>query len=77
MEHRNSTFISSTASLAQNSLGLLGTLSHEYFHSWNMKRIRSRALEPFDFERAVMSDELWFGEGFTSYYDQLFLGGPA
>ncbi|HEY2825882.1 MAG TPA: PDZ domain-containing protein [Gemmatimonadales bacterium] len=73
MEHRNSTFISSTRSLAENSMGLLGTLAHEYFHSWNMKRIRSKAIEPFDFERADMSDELWFGEGFTNYYGPLLI----
>lgn len=71
MEHRNSTVISSSASIAQAAQGLLGTLSHEYFHSWNMERIRSRALEPFDFSRANMSDELWVGEGFTQYYGGL------
>jgi predicted metalloprotease with PDZ domain len=73
MEHRNSTFISSTGSIAANGMGLIGTLSHEYFHSWNMERIRSKGIEPFDFERANMSGELWFGEGFTSYFDELFL----
>lgn len=73
MEHRNSTIISSTGSLARNANGLLGTLSHEFFHSWNMERIRSRAIEPFDFTRANMSGELWFGEGFTSYYGPLMI----
>ncbi len=68
MEHRNSTIVSSTSSLARNAAGLLGTVSHEFFHSWNMERIRSRAIEPFDFTRANMSGELWFGEGFTNYY---------
>lgn len=71
MEHRNSTILTSSGSLASNAAGLLGTLSHEFFHAWNMERLRSRMLEPFDFERANMSDELWFGEGFTSYYDDL------
>ncbi|HEX7050654.1 MAG TPA: PDZ domain-containing protein, partial [Longimicrobiales bacterium] len=51
----------------------LGTLSHEFFHCWNMERIRSAAIEPFDFERANMSGELWLGEGFTSYYDDLII----
>ncbi|HEY2804857.1 MAG TPA: hypothetical protein VGI92_03275 [Gemmatimonadales bacterium] len=73
MEHRNSTILASTSSLATSAQGLLGTLSHEYFHSWNMKRIRSRAIEPFDFARANMSDELWEGEGFTQYYGVLLL----
>jgi len=73
MEHRNSTFLVSTTPLATGALANLRTVSHEFFHSWNMERIRSRELEPFDFERANMSDELWFGEGFTSYYDDLVL----
>jgi predicted metalloprotease with PDZ domain len=72
MEHRNSTTISGRqplegAGIARNT----GTVAHEYFHSWNMERIRSRAIEPFNFEQANMSRELWFGEGFTSYYDSL------
>src|SRR5690606_12996256 len=71
MEHRNSTILTSSGSIAANAAGLLGTLSHEFFHAWNMERLRSRMLGPFDFERANMSDELWFGEGFTSYYDDL------
>lgn len=72
MEHRNSTSLTSSRSI-ENPLGNLGTVSHEFFHAWNMERIRSAALEPFDFERANMSSELWFGEGFTSYYTNLFL----
>lgn len=71
MEHRNSTIIASTGSLAENSNALLGTLSHEFFHSWNIERIRPAMIEPFDFTRANPSDALWFGEGFTSYYDDL------
>jgi predicted metalloprotease with PDZ domain len=73
MEHRNSTILSSTGSLARSAGGLIGTVSHEYFHQWNVERIRPRTLEPFDFERANMSRELWFAEGFTSYYTSLFL----
>ncbi len=73
MEHRNSTSLTSTSSLADNMVGLLGTVAHEFFHSWNMERIRSKELEPFDFERADMSGELWFGEGFTNYYGHLAL----
>lgn len=72
MEHRNSTILTSTGSLA-NPLGVLGTVSHEFFHAWNVERIRPAALEPFDFERANMSGELWFAEGFTSYYGPLIL----
>jgi len=72
MEHRNSTILSSSASLAQAADGLLGTVSHEFFHAWNVERIRPAALEPFDFTRANPSDALWFAEGFTSYVDDLF-----
>lgn len=73
MEHRNSTSISSTGSLARGANGLIGTLSHEFFHSWNMERIRSAMIEPFDFRTADPSDALWFGEGFTQYYGGLAL----
>jgi len=73
MEHRNSTILTSTGSLAENMGGLIGTVSHEFFHSWNVERIRPRSLEPFDFTRANMSDALWFAEGFTSYYGPLIL----
>lgn len=73
MEHRNSTIISSSSSLARNPMGLLSTMSHEFFHSWNMERIRSAQIEPFDFLRADPSDALWFGEGFTNYFDALFI----
>jgi predicted metalloprotease with PDZ domain len=71
MEHRNSTVLSSSGSLARNEMQLLATLGHEFFHSWNVERIRPAALEPFDFFRANASDALWFAEGFTSYYTPL------
>lgn len=73
MEHRNSTVISSSTSLATNPMGILSTMSHEFFHSWSMERIRSAQIEPFDFLRANASDALWFGEGFTNYFDALFI----
>ncbi|RIV44042.1 M61 family metallopeptidase [Flagellimonas pelagia] len=74
MEHRNSTIVTSTRSLANGGMdGNIGTISHEYFHSWNVERIRPKSLEPFDFEAANMSGELWFAEGFTSYYTGLIL----
>lgn len=71
MEHRNSTIITSSGSLAANRSGLLGTASHEFFHAWNVERIRPKSLEPFDFTGANMSAELWLAEGFTSYYGPL------
>ena len=74
MEHRNSTVVSSSKPLSR-PLGQtsLGTMSHEFFHAWNVERIRPASLEPFDFEEANMSGELWFAEGFTSYYTPLIL----
>jgi len=72
MEHRNSTVIPSTRSLANGGMRRnIGTVSHEFFHCWNVERIRPDSLEPFDFEEANMSGELWFAEGFTSYYTGL------
>ena len=75
MEHRNSTSLTSQGALRNpgQRQGMLNTVSHEFFHAWNMERIRSRSIEPFDFEEADVSDELWLGEGFTSYYDGLIL----
>ncbi|HEY5619249.1 MAG TPA: PDZ domain-containing protein [Vicinamibacterales bacterium] len=73
MEHRNSTILTSTTSIRSNRLGLLDTISHEFFHGWNVERIRPRSLEPFNFEDANMSGELWLAEGFTSYYGPLVL----
>ncbi len=73
MEHRDSTVISSTGALKQDAAQQIGTVSHEFFHSWNVERIRPKALEPFDFEKANMSGELWFAEGFTNYYGVLVL----
>ena len=74
MEHRNSTVVTSTRSLADGGMrSNIGTVSHEFFHAWNVERIRPQSLEPFDFEEANMSGELWFAEGFTSYYTNLIL----
>ncbi len=72
MEHRNSTVMTSRRDI-EDPVPNLGTVAHEFFHSWNVERMRPRSLEPFDFEKANMSGELWFAEGFTSYYDALVL----
>jgi predicted metalloprotease with PDZ domain len=73
MEHRNSTVISSAGSIAASRQGLLNTAAHEFFHNWNVERIRPKSIEPFDFERANLSGELWLAEGFTQYYAPLTL----
>ena len=71
MEHRNSTVLTSTSTIRTGRLALLSGVAHEFFHGWNVERIRPRSLEPFNFERANMSGELWLAEGFTQYYGTL------
>src|SRR5262249_37282953 len=51
----------------------LGLASHEYFHSWNVKRIRPAAFVPYDLTRENYTQLLWVFEGFTAYYDDLLL----
>jgi len=51
----------------------LGLASHEYFHSWNVKRIKPALFAPYALDRETHTELLWIFEGFTSYYDDLFL----
>ena len=51
----------------------LGLCSHEYFHTWNVKRIRPAAYRPYDLQQEVYTELLWAFEGITSYYDDLAL----
>jgi len=69
MEHRNSTVVTGRGSVR----GALGTASHEFFHCWNVERIRPQGLEPFNFEDANLTDSLWVAEGFTQYYGTLLM----
>jgi predicted metalloprotease with PDZ domain len=73
MEHRNSTSLTNRGALRNpgQRANIIGTVAHEFFHTWNMERLRSSGIEPFDFENADMSDDLWLGEGFTNYFDSL------
>jgi predicted metalloprotease with PDZ domain len=73
MEHRNSTVVAEGASIRGDVRGVLGTVSHEFFHAWNVERIRPKSLEPFNFEEANISGELWLAEGFTQYYGSLIM----
>lgn len=74
MEHRNSTILTDVEGLAEGGMkNNISTVSHEFFHAWNVERIRPLSLEPFDYTEANMSGELWFAEGFTSYYTNLIL----
>jgi len=52
---------------------LLSLFSHEFFHAWNVKRMRPKGLGPFDYDREVYTRSLWIAEGITSYYDDLLL----
>ncbi|MDT7519454.1 peptidase M61 [Rhodoferax sp. TBRC 17660] len=52
---------------------LLGLISHEYFHTWNVKRLRPAELATYDYRAENYTELLWFFEGFTSYYDDLLL----
>ncbi|KAA0211333.1 M61 family metallopeptidase [Ignavibacteria bacterium CHB1] len=51
----------------------LGLISHEYFHLWNVKRIRPVELGPFDYDKENYTESHWITEGWTSFYDNLFL----
>jgi predicted metalloprotease with PDZ domain len=51
----------------------LGLVSHEFFHAWNVRRMRPEALLEYDFDREMYTRELWLAEGLTSYYDNLLL----
>lgn len=82
LEHRNSTaLICSRPDLprlgeAKTSDGyttLLGLISHEYFHTWNVKRLRPAEFARYDYTQENYTELLWFFEGFTSYYDDLLL----
>ena len=82
LEHRNSTaLICSRKSLpvigqseqSKEYREFLGLVSHEYFHSWNIKRIKPAVFAPYRLDRATPTSLLWIFEGFTSYYDDLML----
>ncbi len=59
--------------LSDGVVRLLGLISHEYFHSWNVKRLRPAEFARYDYDAENYTELLWFFEGFTSYYDELFL----
>ena len=69
LEHLNSTTIGiSAAAIARNPVAHLDVTAHEYFHHWNVKRIRPAALGPFDYQRVTRTRSLWLSEGVTDYY---------
>lgn len=76
LEHSNSTHcIAPIFRLepVQEYKQLLSLFSHEFFHAWNVKRMRPLGLGPFDYSRETYTKSLWIAEGITSYYDDLIL----
>ena len=75
MEHLTSTQIIQPGALADPGFyeGTLGTVAHEFFHVWNVKRLRPEELGPWDFTRPLATRGLWIAEGFTNYYGRLML----
>jgi predicted metalloprotease with PDZ domain len=82
LEHRNSTaLICNRADLPRQTnpqrnegyTTLLGLISHEYFHTWNVKQLRPDAFARYDYTQENYTQLLWFFEGFTSYYDDILL----
>lgn len=74
LEHKNSTLMMTSrwnTRTPKNYLRWLGLVSHEYFHTWNVKRMRPAELGPFDYEREDYTKSLWIAEGVTSYYGAL------
>ena len=54
-------------------LGVIGLMAHEFFHTYNVKRIRPIELIPFNYHNETYTNTLWIAEGTTSYYDNLLL----
>ena len=82
LEHRNSTALIAArrdlprlndAKTSDGYTTLLGLISHEYFHTWNVKRLRPAEFARYDYAQENYTGLLWFFEGFTSYYDDLLL----
>ena len=82
LEHRNSTALicgrrdlprMGQAPATEGYTTLLGLISHEYFHTWNVKRLRPAEFAGYDYDQENYTQLLWFFEGFTSYYDDLLL----
>ncbi len=76
LEHKTSTLMMTGRWMSRTHkdyLRWLGLASHEFFHTWNVKRLRPIELGPFDYEREVHTTGLWIAEGISSYYDDLLL----
>jgi len=76
LEHKNSTVLMAsrwTTRTRRTYNNWLNLASHEFFHAWNVERIRPAELEPFDFTKANPTPSLWLAEGFTQYYGPLLI----
>ena len=73
MASRNDLPVKGQASTPEGYITFLGLVSHEYFHTWNVKRIKPAAFVPYQLDRENHTRLLWVAEGFTSYYDDLML----
>lgn len=76
LEHDYSTVIMSSPWQMRNRndyIRWLALLSHEFFHAWNVRRLRPQALRQYDYSREIYTRELWLAEGLSSYYDNLLL----
>jgi len=76
LEHKNSCTVQVYKNAYENEKeysDFLGLVAHEYFHLWNVKRLRPEPLGPFDYENENYTTMLWIAEGFTAYYDDLTL----
>lgn len=72
LEHLNSTVLGASRDKytdAKGYKGFLNLVAHEYYHLWNVKRLRPVALGPFDYDNENYTSNLWVAEGFTSYYE--------
>ena len=75
-EHLNSTIMLTSPATFERAASyerFLGLVSHEYFHTWNVKQFRPAGIHPYDYNRENYTDLLWVVEGTTSYYDDLSL----
>lgn len=82
LEHRNSTSLLCSRDdlpvhgineVGEKYRNFLGLCSHEYFHTWNVKRIKPATFLPYDLNQETHTNQLWAFEGFTAYYDDLTL----
>jgi predicted metalloprotease with PDZ domain len=76
LEHKGATLLLTSrwrTGTRDGYLGWLGLVSHEFFHTWNVKRLRPVELGPFDYDTEVYTTSLWVSEGFTDYYGDLLV----